>query len=132
AIHLDEQLIERLLALVVTAAQAGAAMAADRVDLVDEDDAGRVRLALLEQIAHTARADANEHLDEIRARHREEGTTRLTGHGFGEERLPSARRTNEQRTLRQTSAELGELLWVFQELDDLLQLDLRLIGTGDI
>ena len=51
AVHLDEQLIQRLLALVVTAAQAGAAMTADRVDFVDEDDAGRVLLALLEQVA---------------------------------------------------------------------------------
>src|SRR5215217_1592516 len=32
AVHLDEQLVERLLALVVTTAEAGAAMAADRVD----------------------------------------------------------------------------------------------------
>jgi hypothetical protein len=41
AVHLHQQLVEGLLALVVTAAQTGAAMAADRVDLVDEDDAGR-------------------------------------------------------------------------------------------
>ena len=39
AVHLDQQLVERLLALVVTAAQAGAAVAADGVDLVHEDDA---------------------------------------------------------------------------------------------
>ena len=52
AVHLDEQLVERLLALVVTAAHAGAAVAADGVDLVHEDDAGRVLLGLLEQVAH--------------------------------------------------------------------------------
>ena len=52
AVHLDQQLIEGLLALVVAAAEAGAAMTADRVDLVDEDDAGRVLLALLEHVAH--------------------------------------------------------------------------------
>ena len=39
AVHLDQDLVEGLLALVVRAAQAGAALAADRVDLVDEDDA---------------------------------------------------------------------------------------------
>src|SRR3954469_23252814 len=42
AVHLDEQLVQRLLAFVVPAAEAGAALAADRVDLVDEDDARRV------------------------------------------------------------------------------------------
>ena len=38
AVHLDEHLVERLLALVVPAADAGAAVTADGVDLVDEDD----------------------------------------------------------------------------------------------
>ena len=38
-VHLDEELVQGLLALVVAAAEAGAAMAADRVDLVHEDDA---------------------------------------------------------------------------------------------
>ena len=48
AIHLDQQLVQRLLALVVTTAEACAAVTTDRVDLVDEDDAGRVLFALLE------------------------------------------------------------------------------------
>ena len=67
AVHLDEQLVQRLLALVVAAAEAGAAMAADRVDFVDEDDAGRVLLGLLEHVAHARSADADEHLDEVGA-----------------------------------------------------------------
>ena len=66
AVHLDEQLIERLLALVVAAAEAGAAMAADGIDFIDEHDAGCVLLALLEQVAHARRADTDEHLDEVR------------------------------------------------------------------
>ena len=41
AVHLDQQLVEGLLALVIAVAEAGAAMAADGVDLVDEDDARR-------------------------------------------------------------------------------------------
>jgi hypothetical protein len=52
AVHLDEQLVERLLALVVSAAETGAPMTADGIDLVDEDDARRVCLALLEEVAH--------------------------------------------------------------------------------
>ena len=64
-VHLDEQLVQRLLALVVSAAEAGAAMTADRVDLVDEDDARRVLLALFEKVAHARGADADEHLDEV-------------------------------------------------------------------
>ena len=132
AVHLDEQLVQRLLALVVTAAEPGAAMTTDRVDLVDEDDARRVRLALLEQVAHAARADAHEHLDEVGTRHREERTAGFTGDRLGEQRLAGARRTDEQRALRQTSAELRELLRVLQELDDLLQLDLGFVAAGDV
>ena len=44
AVHLHEQLIERLLALIMAATQAGTAMTANGVNLVDEDDAGRVLL----------------------------------------------------------------------------------------
>jgi hypothetical protein len=51
----------------VTAAHAGAAVATDGVDLVDEDDRGGVLLGLVEQVAHAARADAHEHLDEVGA-----------------------------------------------------------------
>ena len=40
AVELDQQLVERLLLLVVAAEAAGAARAAERVELVDEDDAG--------------------------------------------------------------------------------------------
>ena len=72
AVHLHEELVQRLLALVVTTAEPGAAVTTDGVDLVDEDDAGRVALALLEQIAHAAGADADEHLHEVRARDGEE------------------------------------------------------------
>ena len=68
AVHLDQQLIERLLLLVVTAGiRADAAGAAERVELVDEDDAGRLRACLLEKIAHARGADADEHLDELGA-----------------------------------------------------------------
>src|SRR5688572_17161216 len=49
-----------------------------------------------------------------------------------EQRLARARRPDEECSLRQASAKLGELLGVLQELDDLLELDLRLIRAGDI
>src|SRR5205085_10626887 len=72
AIHLDQKLIERLLALVVSAAETGASVPADSVDLIDEDDARSVFLSLLEKIANAGGADADEHLDEIGAGDREE------------------------------------------------------------
>src|SRR5450756_155077 len=50
----------------------GTAMTADRVDFIDEDDARRVLLGLLEHVAHAARADADEHFHEVRTRNGEE------------------------------------------------------------
>ena len=68
AVHLDEDLVERLLALVVAAAEARAAPAPDRVDLVEEDDARRVLLRLLEEVADARGAHADEHLHEVASR----------------------------------------------------------------
>ncbi len=47
-----------VLPLVVTAAQTGPTVAADRVDLVDEDDRRCVRLGLLEQVTDPTGADS--------------------------------------------------------------------------
>src|SRR5665647_3582503 len=130
AVHLDEQLVEGLLALVVPAAHAGAAVTANGVDLVDEDDAGRVLLGLREQVAHARGADADEHLDEVRAADAEERNARLAGDGPCEERLAGAGRAEQQHALGDARAQLLELLGVLEELLDLVQLLDRLIGAG--
>src|SRR5262249_10082550 len=131
-VHLDEELVERLLALVVAAAEAGAAMTADRVDLVDEDDARRVLLALLEQIADAAGADADEHFDEIGAADREERNVGFTRDRAREQRLARSRRAHEEHALRDAPAELLELLRLLEELDDLLELFLRFVDAGEV
>src|SRR5581483_2111738 len=102
----------RLLALVVPAPEAGAAVTADGVDLVHEDDARRGLLRLLEQVAHTGGADADEHLDEVGARDREERHAGLAGDGAREERLARAGRPVEQDALRDPRAERLELVRV--------------------
>ena len=64
-IHLDQQLVERLFAFVVPTTEPGPAVASNGIDLVDEDDCWRVGLGLLEEVANTGRANADEHLDEV-------------------------------------------------------------------
>ena len=132
AVHLDEKLVERLLALVVTAAETGTTMAADGVDLVHEDDARRRLLRLLEQVAHARRADADEHLDEVGAGNREERHAGLTRDRAREERLTGAGRPVQQHTLRDARAERLELLRVLEELLDLLKLLDSLVDAGDV
>ena len=132
AVHLDEELVERLLTLVVAAAQPRPAVPAHRVDLVHEDDAGRVLLALLEEIAHARGADAHEHLDEVGARDREERHVGLARDRLGEQRLARARRAHEEHALGNLAAELLELGRVLQELDDLPELFLGLFHARDV
>src|ERR1019366_10752220 len=108
-----------MLALVVSAAQACATMAAHGVNLVDEDDAGRILLALLEKVADSACAHAAEHLHEIRARDAEEGHVGFACHRPRQQSLAGSRRPNQQHTFGNASAELLELLRLAQELDDL-------------
>ncbi len=132
AVHLDQQLIQSLLALVVAAAEAGATVTSDGVDFVDEDDAGRVLLRLIEHVAHAGSADADEHLDEVRAGDGEERHIGLARDGAGEQRLAGAGRADQQRAARDTPAELLKLLRIAQELDDLLQVFLGLIDSGNV
>src|SRR3970282_672333 len=132
AVHLHEDLVQRLFALVVAAAQAGAALAADGVDLIDEDDAGGVALGLIEEVAYTGGADADEHLDELGAADREERHAGLPGDRAREQRLAGARRAQQEDAARDARAEGGELLGVLEELDDLLELLLRFVDAGHV
>src|SRR5712691_12863758 len=95
SVHLDEQLVKGLFALVVTAAEACAALAADGVDLVHEDDARRILLRLVEQVPHAAGTDTDEHLDELRTGDREEGHAGLARDSLAEQGLAGAGRADE-------------------------------------
>ncbi len=129
AVHLDQQLVEGLFALVVAAAHAGTAMAADGVDLVDEDDGRRLFLGLLEQVPHPAGTDADEHLDEVGSRDREERHPGLAGHRPGEQGLAGARWAVEQHALGDLGSHGVEAGRIREELLDLAQLLDGLVGT---
>ena len=95
AVHLDEELVERLLPLVVPTTEAGATLPTDGVDLVHKDDAGRILLGLLEEVAHAAGADADEHLHKVRTRDGEERYPGLTGNGPRQQRLARTGRSDQ-------------------------------------
>ena len=66
AIHLNQDGVEGLLAFIMTTGrESTAAASANGIDFIQEDDAGRILFRLLEQIAHAACTDANEHFYEI-------------------------------------------------------------------
>ena len=131
-VHLDEELVERLLALVVAAADAAAAVATHGVDLVDEDDGRRVLLGALEELTHAGGTHADVQLHELRTGDREEGGVRLAGDGLGEEGLTRSGRTVEQDAARDARTHLVELVRGGQELADFLELLHGLVLTGDV
>jgi hypothetical protein len=131
-VHLGEHLVERLLPLVVATAETGAALAADGVDLVDEDDGPAHLAGGLEQVAHPAGADADEHLHEVRAGDRQERHARLAGDGPGDEGLAGAGRPDQQHALGDAGADLGEPLRVLQEVDDLGDVLLDALVAGHV
>src|SRR5439155_5819655 len=116
----------------MAASQASPTEPADGVDLVDEDDARRVLLALLEQVAHTGSAHAHEHLHEVRPADAEERHARFAGDRFGQEGLARPRRADDQDALRNAPPQLLEFVRVFEELDDLDNFFLGLINPGHV
>ena len=137
AVHLNEQLVERLLALIVPAAQAGAALAADRIDLIDKHDGRRILLGLLKQVTHARGAHADIQLDKVRTGNRQKGDAGLARNRLGDERLARARRADQQDAFGDARADVDEFFRVLEEFYDLLQLGLflvcaRHIGKGDL
>ena len=132
AIHLGEQLVEGLLPLVVATTQAGAALAAHGVDLVDEDNAGGTLLGVLEEVTHPAGTHPHKHLHELRTGDGEEGNTRLAGHRLGQQGFAGARGADQQHTLRNFGANGGEAIGILEEVDHLGELELGALNTSHI
>ena len=132
AVHLGQQLVERLLALVVATKAAAIALLADGIDLIDKDDARGLFLGLLKQIANLGGATADEHLDELRTRNTKERNARLAGNGLGKQGLTRTRRADKEGTARQLGADLLVALRLLQKVDDLLEGLLGLFLAGDI
>src|SRR4029453_6926259 len=120
AVHLGQDLIQRLLTLVVAAAEAGHSgrpRPPDGVQLVDEDDRGRGLLGLGEQVAHPRGSHADDRFDELRRGDREEGGVRLPGDSPREQRLAGARWAGEEDAARDPAAELAVPLRMAKEVD---------------
>ena len=83
AIHLDEEGVERLLAFVVTPADTGTTLTTDSVNLIDEDDTGRVLAALLKHVTDASRTDTDEHFNEVGTTDRKERHLGLASDCFG-------------------------------------------------
>ncbi len=124
AVHLAEQLIQRLFPLVV-AAYGVIPPLADGVNLVDEYNTGRFFLGLLKKIPHPGGAHAHKHLHKFRAGDREKRNSRLAGHRLGQQSFACARRAHQQRAFGQLGAYFAVF---FRVVEKIYQLGQRLFG----
>ena len=131
-VHFRQQLVQGLLALIVSAERAAVTLFADRVDLIDEDDAGCLLFGLVEQVAHLGRAHADKHLHEFRAGHGEEGNVGLTGDRLGQHGLAGSGRSHQQDALGHGRADLLVFSGIVQILHDLHEIFLGFLFARDI
>ena len=131
-IHLNQQLVQGLFALVIAAAEPRAALAPHCVDFVDENDARRLLLRLLEHVANTGRAHTDEHLNEIRSGNGEERHLRLTRNRARQQSLACSGRAHHQHALRDMPAQLLKLGRVLEEIDQFGNVLLCLFASCNI
>ena len=116
----------------MAAAETAAALAADRVNLVDEHDGRGNLLGLVKQVTHARGADADIELDKIRARDGQKLHAGLARDRAGHERLAGTRRADEQHTLWNACAHRGIVLRTLEEVHDLRQFLFFLFRAGNI
>ena len=131
-VHFHQQLIQRLLALIVAAGDVAGPRLPQRIQLVDEDDARRLSLGPVKQVAHPGCANADKHLHEIGAAHAEERHRRLACHCPGQQRLAGSRRADKQDPFGNMAAENLVFLRSLKKIDDFTQLGYCLVNTRHI
>src|SRR6476660_1758253 len=116
----------------MSATHAVAAVAAYRVNFVDENDARRGFFSLLKHVADARGADADEHLHEIRTADGKERHVSFTGDGASKQGLASAWRADHQYALGNAAAEFLKFFRVAQKLDQFLHFVLGLLHARNV
>ena len=132
AVHLGQDLVQRLFTLIVTAERIRAARPADRVDLIDEDDCRCDLASFCKQFAYAAGADAHDHFDELRRAGAEKWDIRLARGRSGQEGLAGSWRPGQQYTFRRAGSDAPVFRGIAQEVHDLVDFGLDLVDAGDI
>ncbi len=131
-IHLAKDLIQGLLAFIVSTSQSGTSLATDCVDFVDEDDCWRLGFGRGKQIPDSAGTDTHEHLDEFTTVDAEVGHVRFAGDGAGEQCFSGSGRADQQRSFGDTSTQFLEFGRVLEELNNFVQICLYAFQAGDV
>ncbi len=131
-VHFHQHLVQGLLALVVTAAQACATLAAYGINLVDKDDARRVLFGVFKHVAHAGRAHADKHFHKVRTADAEERHFGFARNGLGQQRFAGARRAYQQQAARDAPPQFLEFLRIFQKVHHFLDFFLGLVSASHV
>ena len=131
-VHLGQQLVQSLFALIVAAQRASVTLFADGIDLIDEDNAGCFFLGLTEKVTDLGSAHTDEHLDKFRTGHGEERYIGLSRNRLGQHGLTGTGRADEQNALGHCGADLFVFAGIVQVFHDLHQVFFGLLFPGDI
>ena len=132
-VDFHQQLVQGLLPLVVAAhGQGAAALPADGIQLINENNAGSLFAGLIKKVPHPGRPDADKHFDEFRTADTEKRNSGFAGNRLGQQGFPGSRRSHQQDAFRHMPSKALEVLGIFQKLDNLFQLQLRLFHAGHI
>mmetsp|Transcript_79622 Transcript_79622/g.161930 ORF Transcript_79622/g.161930 Transcript_79622/m.161930 type:complete len:354 (-) Transcript_79622:755-1816(-) len=130
AIHFSQDLIEGLLPLIISTTHASTSLSSNSINLINENNAGRLLLGLLEDIADARSSNPNEEFDEFGGRGLDERHSSLTCQSLGHQSLSGAGRASEQDTTRNLCTDLHKALRSFQKVNDLHQLLLCFIDAS--
>ena len=122
SVHLDKQLVQRLLTLIVSAAKACSSCSSYSVDLIDKYDTRRCLLCLVEQVSYSGSSDSYEHLHKVRSAYRIERYSGFTCHGSRNICLSCSRRTYEKDPLWYPCSDILIFSRILEEVDYLLKL----------
>mmetsp|Transcript_49398 Transcript_49398/g.107577 ORF Transcript_49398/g.107577 Transcript_49398/m.107577 type:complete len:231 (-) Transcript_49398:316-1008(-) len=128
AIHLGEELVQRLLPLLVPTGTAPHLR--QGIELIEEENAGGATLGSPEELSYPGSPSTYKDLDEVRGRAGDEARTRLLSRCPGKQRLPTAWRTREEKTTWTASPKLVEALGAAEELHHLLELEPCVINAS--
>src|SRR6266851_3916899 len=107
-------------------------MTTHRIDLIDEDNAGSILLALFKQIANARCAYADKHFNEVGTRNREEGNIRFAGDGARKQSLARSWRAHHQHAFGNPSAKFLKLLRLLKKFNNLLEFFLGFLDARNI
>ena len=132
AVHLGQQLVQRLFPFVIAAHLSAVTLFADGVDFIDKDDTGSLFVGLFKQIPDFCRTHTHEHFYKFRTGNGEEGDIGFAGNSLCQKGFTSTRRAYQQRALRHGGADFLVAVGAMEKIYDFCQQFLGFLFAGNI